>query len=271
MKINGIPLHDLHLHTGLSMCSRDKDACPETYAPIAAKNGVELIGISDHIWDIRIKLPMDIDFTSNCFEHQLQHFNDCARVQHGVKILYSAEVEYFCGMLGIHESSAALLDYVLVAPCHFHAGPRALPEEYKNHEGVAYYLTKTFDEVCENPLTQAVAHPFDPMIFSYGDDLRKIYKLVGWDRFAQSLQKCKDNNISFEINFSLSAARGTPLFDETYLKLFKLAKEIGCKFHFGTDAHSRLVFDELTQPEVYRYYINALDLQPSDMSEIVFQ
>ena len=39
---------------------------------------------------------------------------------------------------------------------------------------------------------------------------------------------------------------------------------------FGTDAHSRLAFDELTQPEVYRYYINALDLQPSDMSEIVF-
>ena len=78
MKINGIPLHDLHLHTGLSMCSRDKGATPETYAPIAAKNGVELIGISDHIWDIRIKLPMDINFTSNCFEHQLQHFNDCA-------------------------------------------------------------------------------------------------------------------------------------------------------------------------------------------------
>jgi len=272
MKINGIPLHDLHLHTGLSPCSGDPSGTPELYAPIAAKNGVELIGIADHMWDARVKHPGEIGwYKTLTFERQLAHMSECERVQHGVKIIYGVEAELFSGVLGLHESSAALLDFVSVAHSHFHQGPHALPDGYRSHEGVAFYMMKTFDEMIAHPLTQITAHPFEPCILDVGEDLLKIYQLVGRDRFVKSLEKARDKGISIEINTSLNEPYGTEVYEKTYMWMWQLAKEVGCLFHFGTDAHTAGRFEERSRPEVYKEYIDRLGLKPENMHPLCFR
>ena len=44
------PLHDLHIHTNLSLCSSDPEQTVENIAAWAAAHGVGTIGISNHVW-----------------------------------------------------------------------------------------------------------------------------------------------------------------------------------------------------------------------------
>ena len=282
MIINGIPLHDLHLHTGLSLCSGDPTATPELYVPLAKAQGVEMIGIADHLWDARVPVPNGVGgkfgpgylevWNILTFERQLAHMAECERLQDGVRILYGVEAEFFSGVLGLHESSIAMLDFVNCAHNHFHQGPPALPEGYKSMEGMAYYMMKSFDDMLDEPGVDLAAHPLTPSIMK-GDDVVKLYEMIGQDRFAQSLTKAKEKGVSIEINLSEAIAfeKNPEVFQKTVLWMYRLAKEIGCFFHFGSDAHTLKAFQDKAQPEVYKHYIDLLGLKPENMHPLCFR
>ena len=51
------PLHDLHIHTNLSECSRDPLQTVENIVRYAAEHHIPTVGISNHVWDGIAKSP----------------------------------------------------------------------------------------------------------------------------------------------------------------------------------------------------------------------
>ncbi len=43
--------NDMHVHTHLSICSRDKEQTPENILKIAKERGLKTVCITDHYWD----------------------------------------------------------------------------------------------------------------------------------------------------------------------------------------------------------------------------
>ena len=51
------PLHDLHIHTNLSECSRDPLQTVENIVRYAAEHHIPTVGISNHVWTLTTSWP----------------------------------------------------------------------------------------------------------------------------------------------------------------------------------------------------------------------
>ena len=102
----------------------------------------------------------------------------------------------------------------------------------------------------------SVAHPFQP---------------VGYHHIREAAQAMVSDNTYGEL-FSVAAARGIGLEincatnNEQSFRLYGIAKECGCKFTLGTDAHSRAALGNLhlTQP-----LLDRLGMTESDLMDFV--
>ena len=51
--------HDIHIHTFISMCSRNPEQTPEHIIEYAKKHGLKYVCITDHFWDEHVGNPND--------------------------------------------------------------------------------------------------------------------------------------------------------------------------------------------------------------------
>lgn len=258
--------HDLHVHTHLSLCSGDPTATLENYIKRAKALNVEVLGISDHMWDTTNVPGANDWYQEQPYERQLAIREQMPKEIEGVKILWGCETEYAQGIVGITPERAALLDYVLIPHSHFHMKGFTIPEVMEQPREIAQYAVQTFKEVVQTGLATGIAHPFDPCRFNE-EEFRAFFASISDEAFGECFGLAKENNVSVEINLS-SFAKGVrdSLYDQTYYRMLHLAKEIGCKFHFGSDTHS---IEGLGLVEEEAYIIKKLGLSLEHMHESV--
>jgi len=79
----------------------------------------------------------------------------------------------------------------------------------------------------------------------------------------------KEKGVSIELNsctFANNYDRGTDGFtDASFLRIFRIAKETGVKFHFGSDAHS---LDDIDRLQKLQPYIDELELTDDDINPL---
>ena len=232
-----IPMHDVHVHTKLSLCSGDITANFENMLSRADELGIELLGFTDHMWGCEGLPKSNMFYKKQTFDRQCEQLLKLPSQVGNVKIIKGVETEYANGILGITEEQAEKLDYVIAPHSHLHMYGFARPLHIINAKQIGKYMVKTFIEVANNPLVDAIAHPFDPCI-KY-DKLAHMYSAISDKDFEECFMIAKANNVSIEINissFNDQIADGER--SQYYFRMFEIARQVGCKFHFGSDTHS---------------------------------
>lgn len=259
--------HDMHVHTHISSCSNDPEATPENYIKRAKELGLEVIGFSDHFWDSKVDGASKW-YSTQDFEHIMQIKDMMPEDTQGVKILIGCETEY-CGdgKIGISPETAEKLDFVLVPISHVHMKGFVLPSWINAAEDVAETMVQYFKDVTEFDFVTGIAHPFYPLGYENVDE---IVSCISADEFMECFSMAAETGKSIEINSchfpSTKGAMTETYHDEVFLNMFSIAKDAGCKFHIGSDAHSIEAFSRSVK---LREIVESLGLTDNDLHPMV--
>lgn len=231
--------HDLHIHTNLSSCSNDPDAIPSKIIKKARKNGLKTIGFCDHFWDETVPGASKW-YKGQDFAHVSLIRNQIPRDKEGIDVLIGCETEY-CGggKIGISKARVEEFDYVLVPISHFHMKGFVVPDTNLSFEDMANLLVERFIEVLQLDIATAIPHPFYPV--GYTQYVDEILSYVEDNAFYDCFNMAADKKVGIEVsNVMFPGSRGKKydgFHDETFLRILSIARECGCMFYFGSDAH----------------------------------
>lgn len=231
------PLYDLHIHTNLSVCSSDPEQTVENIVAFAKAHGVPAVAITNHVWDCEIPAGSDF-YAQQPFSHIMKIRQQIPEETHGVRVLVGAESEFAGGHVMLKKEYRDQLDFVLIPHSHIHMYGLVLPKECKNFALKAKYLKESFCDLVSKDAATAIAHPFAPLgCDPYG--VRAILSCITDDEFAACFDLAKEHNTALELN-------GSEIYKvwnyaETlaeYERVFSIARDCGCTFTMGSDAHS---------------------------------
>lgn len=271
--------HDFHLHTHLSLCAPDKTGTIENYIKNAKAQGIKKLGITDHFWGAA---PADPEYFAQCksnatryytvqnFEYISQSKNDFHFAEDsGVKLYFGAEAEYdpFRHSVAITHEQAEQMDIVIVPNSHTHmVMPKAFYEPVEKHKE---FMFNAFYDIldCEfSRYVTAIAHPFTAIACPYGKI--PVFDAITDDEFRFAFDKAANKGIAMEINLAAMTREDDTKTIDYYkpeMRMLRIAKECGCKFTFGSDAH---IISEHKNLSAFDEAADALGLCEDDIAEI---
>ncbi len=226
---------DLHLHTNLSCCA-PKTTAVESYLSLCEAEGVELLGVSNHLYDWG-----GVDHTL-----QIKHEIDKLRNQTDIQFLVGCEAEIFYGKeLYLTCEMAHNFDYVLLAPSHiFNFRDRYRDFDLSTPDKARKIMIENFKVACKLNfgMPTGFAHPLYPICAPWQQE---VLDGISDETLRECYTLAAENNKSIEIHACVY--RNTVELDDEglspiYIKMLRVAKECGCKFHFGSDAHEPSMF-----------------------------
>lgn len=231
-------MHDIHIHTSLSSCSSTDLAL---YVPEVRKRNYTAIGFANHVWDSAVPGASDW-YKPQDVAHVLKLKDELGRYDFGdTKVYFGCETEYIGGgVVGLDPRNVSVFDYVLVPAHHFHMGGLTRPADLTDPGEVRKLMLERFFEVCDIGFAFGIAHPFLPM--GYMDSALEILRGIGDGDFKACFRYAADREKSIEINLSVFRKFTEEQLSE-YRRMMTIARECGCKFHAGSDAHTLESFD----------------------------
>ena len=235
---------DLHVHTNYSFCA-PQTTVPESYLPLCGEENIEILGFSNHIYYQDRLGWRNIDAASGG-EYASRLRKDLERLKNetDVTLLLGAEVEVVSGMppsLTVEESEK--FDYVLLAPSHVmnlrdyfdRAGV-----DLSTKEMIAAVTIERHKFACglEYPVPMGICHPLYPICT--GEWEQDIVDGFSDNLLGEMFTLAKNGNKSIEIHVDLirnGTKKDSDGLSPSYLRYLSIAKECGCRFHFGGDAH----------------------------------
>lgn len=271
--------HDFHIHTALSLCA-NKSATVEAYAATAKKLGLKKMGFSDHFWDdtyenayaffekqVSQHDPARFYIPQN-FEHLALIKPELEKVDFGeTQIFFGCETDYdpVNRRPAISVETAEKFDFILMPNSHTHMMmPLPLYHPYEKH---IEYMTQIYEDTLNSDVAgyiTAMAHPFEAVCCLY--DYNILVNMIPDDDLKRLFDKTANKGIAVEINVSSMGEKTAEQIENcAQMRLFRLARECGCKFIFGSDSH---------RDTGHATYSNAtlvaelLDLKEDDIAEI---
>lgn len=258
---------DSHVHTYYSPCARKRDemglpvASPQRHLQRAAELGLRSIVFTDHFVEDPT-LPGVVLFykgSGRAMLRDLRQELDRLNTQ-GCEVFVGCETETMSTeWVGVSEAMARELDFVLVPTTHYHLPGVPQPESFSPRD-VAAHMLLMFEAVASKPWLDSVAHPFAESESTIGD-LRAIYDCMDKSRLRDALGLAARNGVALEVNASSLSVPGLPNYPAVYREIVALAKSVGVRFTFGSDAHNYA--DLGTTPEA-EAWIAASGLAPAD-------
>jgi len=257
MKLN----HDLHLHTYLSACCSAKDRHrPAAILALAEEMGVETIGFSDHIWMNPHVQPSEW-YRPQDASHIQKLREDLQEVDSTMRVLVGCEADTVSpGKFSITPEFASELDHVLLACSHFHMTDFVEQPESRTPQALARHMLKFFNSAVRSGLATSIPHPLFPIGYLeiYDAAVGSIPDAEFFDVFSYA----RECNVALEITTAFLIGEQQGLFSlNTPLRYLAIAKETGCKFTLGTDAHSPE--EQRRLPELDKI-IQAMNLSEND-------
>ena len=230
--------HDFHLHTRLSSCSGDPRQTAERLLQYALENGLKKLCVTDHFWDETVPGASNW-YASQNFEHIRQILPLPESEQ--VKLFFGCETEldkHF--RLGIAPQTMEKLDFIIIPTTHLHMSGFTIDTERDgSREARARLWAERLDAVLSMPLPFhkiGIAHLTCPLMAKdpQGEYLR-VLDLIPDGVMRDLFSRAAACGVGIELNFDPIM----PSRDELprVLRPYRIAKEEGCKFYFGTDAH----------------------------------
>ena len=228
--------HDLHIHSRISPCGGDPAQTPERILQYALDNQLKTICITDHYWDDTVPSPHG----KGAGQTTSQIMSALPLPQaDGVRFMFGAECEMDLDFtIGLGKEMADKLDFIIVPLNHLHMNGFSL----RGDEGPAEraeLIIKRFDALLDSSLPfhkTGVAHFTDGLIYTAGKNT-DVLNLIPESEYRRLFRRAAEAGLGIELNI-VNALDFTREKDADELKVYRIAKEMGCKFYFGSDAHT---------------------------------
>jgi histidinol phosphatase-like PHP family hydrolase len=258
--------HDLHIHTYLSACCHDKgNQRPANIVAVAQTLGLKTIGFADHVWSNRQIEPSSWYRPQD--ERQIERLrHDLRSVSSPVRILVGCEADTVApGRFSVTREFATTVDYVGLSCSHLHLKDLVQQPADNTPEAVGCLLMDLFTSGIDSGVATLIVHPFFPFGFEAVFD-RAIASLTD-AQFLDAFGLAADRHVALEITISFIPPQpATPWSIDTPIRVLTLAKQAGCRFTLGSDAHELVRMRGILGLEPL---LRQLDLAPTDFAPIV--
>ena len=153
---------------------------------------------------------------------------------------------------------------IVIPPNHFHMVDFTRPACYDTEEKIADLLAERLEEVqfIDLPWKKVgIAHLVSGLTFREGDE-NLVYELVPEKRFRTAMRGFAKKGAGIEINLA-SFPPNWKEHEHAKLRLFRMAREEGCRFYLASDAHHPNDLERV--PARAQSVIDALGLTADDL------
>lgn len=255
--------HDLHIHSVLSLCSGNPEQNPQRILKYAKDNNLKTICITDHFWHSE-EIPCSNDWYA---QQNMAHIKKSLPLPQaeGINFLFGCETELSADFtLGVTEKDLDELDFIVIPTDHFHIRPFVLRnKDFSSAERRAESWYKHFEAVLDMALPWGkigLAHLAISSLGGTHEEYLETLATLDENEMKRLFTKAAKVNAGIELNYDDMNYKDKD--KEAVLRMFKIAKECGCRFYLGSDAHSPDVFS--TTKAVFEKAINDLELQENN-------
>ena len=252
----------MHVHSFASRCCQDARQTPENIVPLLAEHGYEKIGFVDHVWISKDVEPSYFYHLQNGDRH-IELLNFIRSCKWEIEVLVGCEADMQApGVFGITPDFKEKMDFVVMATDHFHMTNFVQQPEKKTPECLGQHMLKFFISAAQSGIPDILVHPFFP--YGYVDLYDKSIASLSDTEILDAFGIAASNNIGIEIN---KCFLPNPQYErffslETPLRILTLAKQAGCTFTIGSDAHNLGSFGVLDKLQALA---KSLDLTEDDI------
>ena len=249
--------HDFHIHSRLSYCSKSDEQTRENILQYAVDNGWSTIIITDHFWDEL--LPNKKNFYKG---QDLAHVSSILPLpQHqNVRFLFGCETDMDTNnLIGIAPENYDKFDFIIVPTTHLHM----FVDPATSIEDRAKIYVEKFRALLDSDLPfekVGIAHLTCSLMANKWEEHLDVLDLVSDETFRELFTRSAELGLGIELNFPVFKYAPEEL--ERALRPYRLAKECGCKFYFGSDAHIPSEF--LNMKERFERTVDLLGLTEDD-------
>ncbi len=225
--------HDLHIHSMLSLCSGDARQNAAAIFAYGLENGYSTLCLTDHMWDSAVPGASGW-YAAQPFERAKTALP--LPQSDSLRFLFGCETDMDRNrVIGVSDAVIPELDFIIVPTTHMHM--RGFTVE--GNEGVeerAKLWAERFDALLDSSLPfekTGVAHLTCSLI--YGARTPEVLESIPAEEYRRLFEKAAKKGIGIELNSPAPAAGGAEA--ETLLMPYRIAKEEGCRFYLGSDAH----------------------------------
>jgi histidinol phosphatase-like PHP family hydrolase len=251
--------HDLHIHTQLSLCSGHPEQTKENILKYGQDNGLTTLCLSDHMWDSRVP------GASGWYQKQSYEY-----ITQALPLPESGNIRYLFGCetdldrfmtVGVSPEIMEKLDFIIIPTTHLHMHGFTLDGSEGVEERAKLWIDR-FDGVLDMDLPfhkVGIAHLTCSLL--YREHYLEVLKTIPESEYRRLFAKAAEKGVGIELNFpSLNMDDETA---EITLRPYRIAKEEGCKFYFGSDAHHPARLN--SAPRDFVAIAEALDLHEENM------
>ena len=251
--------HDFHVHTTVSACCHDENQTPENLLKYALENGFHKVCITNHLWDEGV--PSEAEWHP---DHTVERLKSVLPLptHEGARLLFGAETDIdYNGVLGISRKTLDEMDFVTVATTHLHLGGNTVREKPKTPEEAAELWLQKIRILLSMDL------PFHKMGIAHltcGHIMKgrshEVIRLLRDEDLYEIFQACSKKGVGIELN--VKTLDMTDEVRQVLMHPYHIAKDCGCKFYLGSDAHKGAALE--TVKAEFENVIDILDLQETD-------
>ena len=258
--------HDYHIHSKISLCSNDPEQTNERILQYAKDNGLKRICLTDHFWDDPIPVKM------NFYEAQ-----NYAHIEKALPLPQDDNVEFLFGcevdmnrnnVVGMAPEGYERFSFVIIPTTHFHMvgftikdtdaeNPKTRADAWINRLEAVLNMDLPFNKI-------GIAHLACGLIAPDREQYLEVLRLLPEEKLTELFTKAAKLGVGIELN-----ASDMKFADEeadTVLRIFKIAKQCGCKFYLGSDAHHPNWFNDVKA--IFERAIDLLELTENDKFHI---
>ncbi len=198
--------------------------------------GVCTIGFSDHVWANPHLSPSEWYRPQD--EGQISKLrSQLADVSTPVRVLVGCEADMIApGKFGIVPEFARTLDYVLLSCSHFHMKEFVAQPQTDAPSDLARQMLDFFRSGVASDLATSIAHPLFPI--GSRDKFDRAISSISDAELQDAFGLASEHGTALEITPIFIPPKIDPLFSiDTPARFLSIARDMGCKFTFGTDAH----------------------------------
>ena len=259
MTLKYIVDYDLHIHSYLSICSGEPKQTASAILNYAVENGLKNICITDHCWGSTQPVKMDF-YNGNYIAKQ-----DISRVSQILPLPQAEGVNFHFGCetdiddelnIGVTKEDYDVFEFIIIPTTHLHMFPFESVE--KSAEAYVKRYEKIFD--ADFPFDRTGIAHLTTKLIAPEDNWKHVLNLIPDSEFYKLFKQTAKVGMGVELNAGDLAYYN----DEEMavsMRVFNIAKECGCKFYFGSDAHNPNGFGRVP---TFHKLVDLLDLQEED-------
>ncbi len=230
--------HDYHIHSFLSRCSKDIEQTNEAILDYAKRNNLNKIVLTNHYWDDAV--PGASEWYKN------QNFTWLSTAlplpqDDRVRFLFGCEADMNKDfVVGLPENRFNDFDFMIISTTHLHMKgfTISLDASESNEERARLWVERLDSVLAMNfPWKKmGIAHPACPhMNKKSREDYLETLELIPTHDMERIFAQAAKVGVGIELNYSDMSFKDHEA--DTVLRMFKIAKNQGCKFYCGSDSH----------------------------------